>query len=154
MINPELLKMIKRHEGFSGKPYVCSQGYTTIGYGRNLDSNPLTESEASVLLQNDIYKAIRQLDKYKWFQTVDEVRCEALIDFMFNVGPGTFAQFKKMIAAIEKEDWEEASNQLLDSRYAKQVGYRAHVISYMLYFNAYPSKEEIDIFMQVSKNKG
>jgi len=34
-----------------------------------------------------------------------------------------------MIAAVNKRDWTEAAVQLLDSKYAKQVGYRAEELA-------------------------
>ena len=36
-----------------------------------------------------------------------------------------YLNFKKFLAAMEAEDWEEAGKQMLDSRWAKQVGVRA-----------------------------
>ena len=29
----ELLERIKHHEGFRSRPYTCTQGHLTIGYG-------------------------------------------------------------------------------------------------------------------------
>jgi lysozyme len=34
--------------------------------------------------------------------------------------------FKNAINAMQEEDWEEAAAQMLDSRWADQVGQRAH----------------------------
>jgi lysozyme len=132
MISSELLEQLKRHEGFRQFPYKCSQGFLTVGYGRNLDSVGVNEDEALGMLLHDAYKAVRLLDNYKWFSALDEVRQDALINFMFNVGPGTFAKFKKMIAALEDRDYNEAAAQLLDSRYAQQVGKRAQEVAQML----------------------
>lgn len=139
MINSELLEQIKRHEGFRQFPYKCSQGFLTVGYGRNLESVGINEDEALGMLVHDCYKAVRLLDTYKWFSALDEVRQDALINFMFNVGPGTFAKFKKMISALESRDYSEAAVQLLDSRYAQQVGKRAEEIAHMLRTGQYPS---------------
>lgn len=144
--------MLKRHEGFRSSFYKDSLGHETIGYGRLItEAKGISEAEAEHLLNNDIYEAIRHLDKYPWAQNLDQVRYEALVDFMFNVGPNTFAKFKKMITALENGLWEDASNELIDSRYAKQVGYRAHELSYMITFGRYPSKEELDVLQGYRK---
>lgn len=139
MLEGKLVEMLKRHEGYRDKPYLCSQGFTTIGYGRNLDAVGITREEAQQMLEHDIYTAVVELDKYQWFMLLDKVRQDALTDFMFNVGAATFAQFKLMIAALQKGDYQEASKQLLDSRYAKQVGDRAQEIAYMIRTGKYRS---------------
>lgn len=141
MISIELIEMLKRHEGFRQFPYKCSQGYLTIGYGRNLESVGVNQEEASTMLIHDAYKALRLLDNYPWFSRLDEVRQDALINFMFNVGPGTFTKFKKMIAALEAGDYKEAAAQLLNSLYAKQVGKRANEVAYMLETGLYLDRD-------------
>lgn len=61
----KLLERIKeqlvRHEGVRLKPYRCTVGKLTIGIGRNLDDCGITQTEAYVLLENDIQKCERQL---------------------------------------------------------------------------------------------
>ena len=138
MISSELLAQLKKHEGFRSKPYICTAGKLTIGYGRNLDDVGINKFEADNLLRNDIYAAIRELDRYPWAAELDQVRFDAMVNFMFNVGANTFAKFKKMIAAMEDKSYERASMELLDSRYAKQVGQRALDVSYMIEIGEYP----------------
>lgn len=128
----ELIEMLIRHEGLRLKPYRCSEGYLTIGVGHNLDTNGISENIAFDLLREDIASAKANLSKYSFWEDLDEVRKDALTDFMFNVGAGTFAQFKNMIAALEAKDYRQASRELLNSRYAKQVGKRATTIALMI----------------------
>jgi len=138
MISDELLNQLKKHEGFRSKPYICTAGKLTIGYGRNLDDVGINQFEADNLLRNDIYAAIRELDKYPWAASLDQVRYDAMVNFMFNVGSRTFSMFKKMIAAMEAKKYDRASMELMDSRYAKQVGQRAVDLSYMIEVGEYP----------------
>ena len=122
----ELREMIKRHEGLRLKPYKCSAGKLTIGYGRNLTDNGISREEASILLAQDILNA--QIDVCKAFgfpTTKQESVYYALVDMMFNLGFSRFMKFKKMIAAIEAENWNLAADEMLDSKWAKQVGSRA-----------------------------
>ena len=138
MISSEFLEQLKKHEGFRSKPYICTAGKLTIGYGRNLDDVGIDQSEADSLLRNDIYAAIRELDKYPWAASLDQVRFDAMVNFMFNVGASTFSKFEKMIAAMEAKNYERASMELLNSLYAKQVGQRAVDLSYMIEVGEYP----------------
>ena len=50
---------------------------------------------------------------------------------LFNLGAYRFHGFKKMIAAIEQGDYEEAARQMMDSKWAAQVGVRARELSHM-----------------------
>ena len=49
-----------------------------------------------------------------------------LCNMMFNMGRPRLSNFKKMNAAIANGDWMEASIQMEDSRWAKQVPNRAN----------------------------
>lgn len=128
----ELTALLVKHEGLKLKPYRCSEGYLTIGVGHNLDANGISEEIAFLLLREDIEKAKNALSAYSFWESLDKVRQDALTDFMFNVGAGTFAKFKNMIAALEAGDYKQASRELLNSRYAKQVGKRAQTIALMI----------------------
>jgi len=63
------------------------------------------------------------------FWMLDSVRQEVLVNMMFNLGFPTLARFKLMLDAVNNKDWHEASKQMLSSRWASQVGYRATELS-------------------------
>jgi len=52
----QLIDMIKRHEGVKSKVYKCTQGYETIGVGRNISESGLglSDDEIDYLLHNDL----------------------------------------------------------------------------------------------------
>ena len=54
----------------------------------------------------------------------DEVQ-EILVNMMFNMGRPRLSKFKKMNAALKKEDWKEAAKEGRDSRWYNQVTKRA-----------------------------
>ena len=125
-----LRQMLERHEGLRLKPYRCSAGKMTIGYGRNLDDVGISEEEASYLLNNDIKRAEGDLISiFPYFSGFSKSRQDALLDMMFNLGKTRFLGFKKMIAAIKNDDWKEAKIQAMDSKWAAQVGYRAKEVT-------------------------
>ena len=126
LIPYRIIKQIKDDEGFRSKAYECPAGKLTIGYGRNIESNGITEQEAEHLLMNDIKGAQRELrSSFPWFTMLSTARQGALINMCFNIGLTRMLDFKKMIAALEVGDYKEAANQMLDSKWARQVGDRA-----------------------------
>ena len=122
----ELVKQLKRHEGLRLKPYKCTSNKTSIGVGRNLDDIGISEKEAEMLLLNDIEEAKRQLAAhFPWTADLDEVRLAALINFTFNVGIGTVSKFVNAMALLKDGNFDMASEEFLQSRWANQVGQRA-----------------------------
>ena len=119
------LDQLKEDEGFSGNVYECTAGKITIGYGRNLDDNPLTKSEAEFLLKNDLEKVARQAQKFPWYKTLKPERRGVIINMLYNLGLTRFKGFKNMIAALYNEDYVKAAEEMLDSKWANQVGFRA-----------------------------
>ena len=121
-----LSKQLLYHEGIRLKPYRCSADKLTIGIGRNIEDVGITEEEAFYLLNNDIKKVVEQCQRnFEWFDGLNDLRKEAIVNLVFNMGFGKFLQFKKTIKHIENEEFELAGAELLDSRYAQQVGQRA-----------------------------
>ena len=122
----KLIEQLKRHEGVKLKPYFDTVGKCTIGIGRNLDDIGITEKEAEMLLTNDIHEAIHQLTRrFTWTKELDEVRFAALINFTFNVGIGTVAEFKNAMALLKDGKYDMAADEFRNSKWAKQVGQRA-----------------------------
>ena len=79
-----------------------------------------------MLLKNDIARVKTELHVLMPFlPSLSETRQAALIDMAFNLGISRFMTFKKMIAALKRNDFEEGARQMLDSRWANQVGQRA-----------------------------
>ena len=137
-----LLDQLKRHEGFRGRPYTDTTGHTTIGYGRNLDANPLTEPEASFLLVGDMAAVVREVSaRFPETEGLDEVRLSALQNMAFNLGVPGLSRFTRMWAAIEAHNWPLAADEAKDSLWARQVGGRAHDITYMLRTGEWPEAD-------------
>ena len=121
-----LKKRLVDFEGLVLKPYHCSQNYLSIGVGRNLDSNGITEAEAMYLLDNDIHKVKEQLDKqWEVWRTFPDAAKYVCIDVAFNMGINTWMSFRKTRAYMELGEWEKAASEILDSKYAEQDGRRA-----------------------------
>ena len=77
--------------------------------------------------------AVVDLEKnIRGFIKLPEVVQEALVNLCFNMGIPRLMQFKKTLAYIQEGDYKKAANELLDSRYAHQVGYRAVEVAQMI----------------------
>jgi lysozyme len=113
-------------EGLELKLYFCKSNKPTIGVGRNCLDNGITEEEAMYLLNNDITNVIKDLDKH-WitWRKLPITAQYVCIDLVFNMGINTFMSFRKTRAYMEMDDFEKAGIELLNSKYAEQVGRRA-----------------------------
>jgi lysozyme len=85
------------------------------------------------MLLNDIYRVIGELsDEYDWFNDLDAVRRDAMIDISFNLGQTVLRKFEKALGAMANKRYNEAADNFLDSRWAQQVGNRAKELAYMI----------------------
>lgn len=116
--------LLKRHEGLRLHPYKCSAGKLTIGYGLNLDAG-ITEEEAEYLLLSRIKKIEEKLANYPWYVMQSKNRRTVLVNMAYNLGINGLLKFKKMIAALNRYDYIDAANQMMDSKWSKQVKGRA-----------------------------
>lgn len=149
MIKHSLEDQLILHEGLYLHVYPCPAGYLTIGVGRNLEGKPLTKreqeylfgtsglgikevidvlysrkvtrDEAIWLLQQDINDAVKDLGNFGWFSSLDPIRRKVMIDMRYNVGPKRFREFKRMIAAMAKGDYESTADEMVDSKWYHEV---------------------------------
>jgi lysozyme len=125
----KLIKQLKRHEGYRRLVYECSRGVLTVGIGRNLESVGISEKEAEYLLKNDIESAIERLNKHDLLDGHDEVRQAVLINMAFNLGVNGLLKFRKSLNHWRNHEYDEFSKEILNSRWARQVGGRAQELS-------------------------
>ena len=131
MSDEKMFAQLKRHEGFRSKPYKDSVGVTTIGYGTNLD-NGITEEEASMLMEFRLRALADELFAtyaYEMMFHINMERSTVLINMLYNLGVPRLLGFKKMWAALSVGNFEKAADEMLDSKWAKQVGDRAIELS-------------------------
>jgi lysozyme len=136
-MSDRLENMLIRHEGLKLKPYRCTAGKLTIGVGRNIEDNGITEAEARMMLRYDIEVSRSPLLKYKWFSELNTPRQDAIINMVFNLGLPRFLRFKKTIAFLQAKDWNNAAIEMMNSTWAKQVGQRAVELSAIILTGKY-----------------
>ncbi|MGB4716452.1 MAG: glycoside hydrolase family protein [Bacillota bacterium] len=120
------------HEGLRLKPYRCTAGKLTIGVGRNLEDKGITHDEAMILLCNDIKEITGQLERHSWYVALGPVRRKVLIDMAFNLGMAGLMGFQKMIEALKRADYERAADEMIYSRWYRQVGERGRRLERMM----------------------
>lgn len=150
------------NEGCKLKSYRDTVGKLTIGIGRNLDDNPLTIEEqcyighncrtlfisneqAAYLCRNDLKKVRADLDReLPWWRDLCPDRQYVMIDLCFNMGIGNknkgLLSFKNTLPLIAQGYYAKAGEQLLHSKYAKEVGKRAERNAYCLKYGTYLTK--------------
>jgi len=122
----KIKEMLVKHEGLVCHVYDDSLGYKTIGVGRCLDKNGISEDEAMYLLDNDIKRVIDSLDKH-WhvWRSFPELAQMVCVDCTFQMGITGWMAFRHTRALMEMECWLEASEEILRSKYATQTPNRA-----------------------------
>ena len=135
-VSDEGLKLLKHHEGFRKKPYLCAAKIWTIGYGHSLyadqmripstpegmarrkafplrpeDNRVWSVEEIGELLVKDVVRFERAVER---FISVPLRQCEfdALISATYNLGPG-WLQRSQVRQKINRGDKKGAMESLL-----------------------------------------
>jgi len=131
-----LIKEIKEDEGYREYVYTDSEGFPTCGYGHHLyPGSKINEVIANEFLRTDITGAINDF----WTLPVEyrrglegEARKRVIINMIFNMGLSKVLKFKKMWRAVQAKDFPSAAKEMLDSKWARQVGNRAVRLARMM----------------------
>jgi len=106
-----LRAMIAQHEGRRATAYKDSKGKVA-----------LTDAQIDRLLDADIAAASADARRcVSSFDTLPESAQRVVVDMIFNLGAGGFAQFKKMIAALDRGDLHAAADEMQHSAWYAQV---------------------------------
>ena len=125
-----LIENIKESEGFVEHVYNDSLGIPTIGYGFAIKDLILDEDIAEEILLRKVKNlAQRVQNKFDWFNTAPDIIKEVVVEMCYQLGLGGFSKFKLTISYLEKENYLEASKEMLDSKWAKQTPNRAKKLS-------------------------
>lgn len=109
-------RLIEGFEGFSSKPYRDAVGVWTIGYGstKGVGSRTpnVTRAQAEARLKREVDQeygaAINALHL-----SLNQNQYDALVSFVYNVGPGGVASSTGVGRALRRHDWHAAANALL-----------------------------------------
>tara|TARA_R100000773_G_C4218254_1_gene116744 strand:- start:579 stop:1019 length:441 start_codon:yes stop_codon:yes gene_type:complete len=132
----KLVEELIKDEGYKYEIYLDHLGYPTFGvghlvletdeeYGQPVGT-PVSEERILECLNNDIDIVCKELDQnMSWWSELDDTRQRVLANMAFNLGLPRLGKFKKFLAAVQEQDWENAAVEMMDSKWATQVGNRA-----------------------------
>lgn len=122
-----LRAMLLRDEDLRLSPYTDTEGNLTIGVGHNLTAKPISMRAALFILDDDIEDAQADVDlQLQWVRHhLSDARQDVVDAMCFNLGISRLLTFKKALAALKAGAWETAAEEMLDSKWARQVGDRA-----------------------------
>ena len=140
MLSEGLVEQIKedliKHEGYKQEIYLCSEGIPTFGIGHAVKEHdieyawpvgtPVEKERIDNAFEEDFNTACE--DCKVWFDDFANLPNQVkrvLVNMAFNLGQNRLGKFRKMIAAVNANDFSEAANQMVDSRWYNQVGNRS-----------------------------
>jgi lysozyme len=125
-----LREQLIRDEELRLRVYNDSLGVPTIGVGRNLRDKGISPYESDLMLNNDIAEhTIEVLKAIPFSSGIDEIRFEVLVNMSFNMGTVGLLGFVKFLAALKAGNYTTARTEMLNSKWAAQVGARATRLS-------------------------
>jgi len=125
----KMLVQVQRHEGKRLDLHKCPAGKWSIGYGHNLEANGIPEHVANALLQHDLIQAETLVRKYIPVERLNKARLAVLINMAFNLGIHGLLSFKKFLYYLSMDNYQRAADEMLNSKWAKQVGGRANELA-------------------------
>jgi lysozyme len=133
--------LIQKHEGLRLFPYNDTVGKITIGYGRNLTDDGITDAEANLMFSDDLARVEESVaEAWPHFNQLDEVREAVILDMVYNMGLGDVLQFKETLDAVAAGNWQAAHDGMLASKWAQQVGSRATEDATMMLTGNWPGE--------------
>ena len=125
-----LIESIKKHEGYVGIVYKDSLGIDTIGYGFAIKDLELDKDICDIILERKIKNLQDRVKvKFKWYGYMPQEIKDVVMEMCYQLGVGGFSKFKKTIAFLQNKQFIDASQEMLDSLWAKQTPNRAKELS-------------------------
>lgn len=134
---------IKLHEGFRLEPYTDTEGFLTGGFGHKIldgETLPTTKQGWEELFDKDFNKAYEgateifesKLDNIYNHgldqSTVDIVK-GVLVEMVYQIGKYGVLKFKNFLKGLNEANFKVASEEMLDSLWARQTPNRAKDLS-------------------------
>ena len=132
----QLREQLEIDEGCIYEIYLDHLGFATFGIGHLvIESDPENGQEVGTPVSKDrVIDAFEQDVQtvlsdcailYPDFDELPEEAQQVIANMMFNLGRPRLSAFKGMKAGVDSRDWNEAADQMVDSRWYRQVGARA-----------------------------
>ena len=137
MSTNQLREELKIDEGVKYEIYLDHLGYPTFGIGHLVRSTDpesgcevgtsVTEHRVNEAFDEDIKIVLEDCERlypFSFFDLPEEVQL-IIANMMFNMGYSRLSKFVGMHRAVEAKDWNTAADEMVDSRWYRQVPNRA-----------------------------
>tara|TARA_R100000935_G_scaffold58476_1_gene95754 strand:+ start:324 stop:764 length:441 start_codon:yes stop_codon:yes gene_type:complete len=132
----KIIKELILDEGYKTETYEDHLGFLTLGVGHlvlDVDpeikqsvGTPVPEERIRECLNNDIDIVCEELDRnLHWWRGLDDNKQRVMVNMCFNLGYPRLSKFKKFLAAMKDNNFKTAGEEMMDSKWATQVGLRA-----------------------------
>jgi lysozyme len=132
----ELIKELIFDEGYKTETYEDHLGFLTLGVGhlvletdpefKQPVGTPVSEERIRDCLNKDIDTVCNELDRnLHWWRGLNDNKQRVMVNMCFNLGYPRLSKFKNFLAAMQENDFETAAVEMMDSKWANQVGKRA-----------------------------
>jgi lysozyme len=135
-----LLKSVRDHEGYRNKVYLDTLGKRTVGVGHLCvedfweDDKEYDEQFLMEILEKDLENAISGAEELLKGCNLPSLANEIVVEMVFQLGKTGVSKFHNFLAALRDDppQWLTASEEMLDSRWAKQTPNRAKKMSELM----------------------
>ena len=135
-----LLKSVRDHEGYRNKVYLDTLGKRTVGVGHLCvedfweDDKEYDEEFLMEILEKDLENAISGAEELLKGYNLPSLANEIVVEMVFQLGKTGVSKFHNFLAALRDDppQWLTASEEMLDSRWAKQTPNRAKKMSELM----------------------
>ena len=131
-----LRKQLEIDEGVKYEIYLDHLGYPTFGIGhlvletdsehRQNVGTTISKERVGECFEQDVLSVINDCKRlYHDFDNLPEEAQQIIANMMFNLGRTRLSKFKGMKRGVDDRDWNRAADEMVDSRWYRQVTTRA-----------------------------
>jgi len=131
-----LREQLKVDEGVKYEIYKDHLGYPTFGIGHLItendpehgepDGTEISEDRVNEVFKSDVATFVSEAKiLFPDLDDLPEIAQQVIVNMAFNMGRPRLSKFKNFIAGVNDRDWVRAAEEMMDSRWADQVGARA-----------------------------
>ena len=133
----QLREQLEIDEGVRHDIYLDHLGLPTFGIGHLVTKTDpengqavgttISEERVAECFEQDVLGVINDCNKlYNNFDELPEEAQQIIANMMFNMGRTRLSKFKGMKRGVDSKDWNQAADEMVDSRWYRQVTNRAN----------------------------
>ena len=133
----QLREQLEIDEGVKYVIYLDHLGLPTFGIGHLVTKTDpesgqavgtsISKERVAECFDMDVQSVIKDCNKlYKDFEDLPEEVQQIIANMMFNMGYTRLSKFKGMKRGVDSKDWNQAADEMVDSRWYRQVTNRAN----------------------------